>query len=146
VWSSGKSQQLVVLARTTFTSSGLARGDRISAHRVTLRAAPLLHSHWRSALDQIAARIRSGNVAQPCASGEIVRRIGAIRTRLARDRRRLYQQSLFDGRPDTEAAQRQAAWQTVDTGLREALDAACAPVDDDGVRVEIVAAWSEHLT
>ena len=81
-------------------------------------------------------------IAIPVADSEIVH---MRRTMLSRDQRREYQRSLFDGRAETVASERQQDAARLAAAL-ERIERALAPADPSRTRIDVVAAWPERRT
>jgi hypothetical protein len=72
-------------------------------------------------------------------------RINAIRKHIARQQRREYQRSLFDGRAEVDQVEREQSASRINSSL-ERIERAIAPADPRSSRVELVAAWPERRT
>jgi superfamily II DNA or RNA helicase len=137
---------LMLLHRVTFrNTAGSTTGDVVVAHRVDLSSRPSNRREWRHVIESLDAAVGSSVVASvgawPTLDG-LDRRIGVIRARLAGHRLVQQQRSLFDGRADAEALERERTVATLDASLLRILVAATAPIDRNATRTELVAAWT----
>ena len=139
---------LVFLHRRTLRNiAGLEIGELAAAHRVQLATTPSKRRDWQRVIEGIDAQIRSleadVGIDAPSHAG-IERRIDVIRTRLAQQRIVEQQRSLFDGRADAEAHERERIIATLDASLSRIVAAVASPLDAATTRTELVAAWSEY--
>jgi hypothetical protein len=119
-----------------------------TAHRVQLAATPPNRREWRRWIETVDATIKpliveTADALLPHAA--IERRIAVIRERLIQQRATAVQRSLFDGRVDAEARERGQVIASLDASLARIAAAIASPLDLDAIRVELIAAWSEHL-
>jgi hypothetical protein len=113
----------------------------MEAYRLTFIAWPASPREFRAAINAARAPLRQpASIASP--SESLHRRIASIRKQLAREQRREYQRSLFDGRAEADQAQREHTAARLDSAL-ERLQRAIAPPDPMQTRMELVAAWPE---
>jgi superfamily II DNA or RNA helicase len=144
-WTSSRSGPLVAVHRTTFVNEvGLPVSDRIDARTIEFSNTPVDRREWRRVVEQIAAisAESDGGESTPSRKG-LAERIAAIRGMVAHRALVEYQRSLFDGRADADAADRDRTSAQLDRALERVLRAAAAPV---GVRAgcELIAAWPAH--
>ena len=142
-WSSSRSRRtrFVFLHRSSFFNEhGLFVADQLHAHEAQCAGS-------KASLVTVGARISRllrDNVPADehgrHAAREIVRRITAIRRRIARDQRREYQRSLFDGRADADRAEREQSAARIERALTR-IEHAVAPSSPPHTRIEMVAAW-----
>jgi hypothetical protein len=131
------------LHRTAWTNAGgYPLGDDIHALRITLDGTPTDWRDWRALIDRIESLDEGRTSLQSPARDALVARIHAIRANLQRGLTIRYQRSLFDRRPDAEAASRDAIAKRLDLALARVLQS----VDSTAAhgRSELVAAWPEH--
>ncbi len=138
---------LLMVHRLTFrNTAGVTVGELAAAHRVQLAGTLLNRREWQQAIAGVDAAIRLlpvDAVIDPSSRVGIERRIGVIRARLAQQRVIERQRSLFDGRADAEALERDRIIATLDASLLRIVAAVSTPVDGAATRAELMAAWSE---
>jgi len=149
-WSTKRRQApLVFVHRLTFrNTAGVTVGEPAAARRVQLAETPLNRREWQRVIESVDAAIRlpaADPVFDLFSRVRIGRRIGVIRTHLALQRASEHQRSLFDGRADAAAAERERIIDTLDASLLRILAAVATPVDAAATRTELVAAWSECI-
>lgn len=145
-WAFGRSRQVVVVVRTTFSSDGMARGEAISAYRVFLSSTPASHAEWRTLFAQLITRIGPDRYVLPTGPTTIAARVSLIRTRLARAGTRAVPRSLFDGRLAREVPMSASAAAVLDHALHDILTASGGGGSEVTSRVEIVGAWCERTS
>ena len=139
----GSRSPLIALHRTAWTNAGgYPLGDDIHALRITLDGTPTDWRDWRALIDRIESLAEGRTSLQSPPRNALVTRIHAIRANLQRGLTIRYQRSLFDRRPDAEAASRDAIAKRLDLALARVLQS----VDSTAAhgRSELVAAWPEH--
>jgi hypothetical protein len=119
-------------------------GDAIEAYQLTLETLPPSLAEFRASLDAVRVPLREA-ASIPAPSASLNRRLGSIRKQLAREQRREFQRSLFDGRAEADQAQREHAAARLDSAL-ERVQRAIAPADSTRTRIELVAAWPGKRT
>ena len=67
-----------------------------------------------------------------------------IRERLMQQRATELQRSLFDGRADALAREREQIIASLDGSLARIALAIASPIDGEGIQVDLIAAWSER--
>lgn len=142
-WSTSRSGPLVAVYRTTLVNdTGVAVCDRIDAELIHLSQTPANRREWRRLIERIAERDASSaaNPEPAARRAALTDRIAAIRKMVAHRSLVEYQRSLFDGRADTEAADRDRTTARIDAALDRTLRAAASP-PVRGHR-ELVAAWT----
>ena len=139
------SRRFVALYRQTFINRhGAVLGDAIEAYQLTLSALPPSLAEFRASIDAVRVPAREP-ASLPAPAESLNRRLGSIRKQLAREQRREYQRSLFDGRAEADQARREHAAAHLDSAL-ERLQRAVAPADSTQTRIELVAAWPGKRT
>jgi superfamily II DNA or RNA helicase len=140
-----KGRPLLVLHRTTSrTVDGMTLDEHLEAHQVSLSRWPRDGREWRTAIASISATVRIRAIRAHGSrrrGARIEQRIAAIRSRLARQRVAEYQRSLFDGRADADAAERERVAACIEASLARVLRAVTAPAAKEAAHVELVAAW-----
>jgi superfamily II DNA/RNA helicase len=148
-WSARHAGPLVLVHRLTVKNiAGIAIGDVAVAHRVQLAAAPLNRREWRCLIETVDAAIQSlvsRTAIAPLQHAAVGPRIAVIRERLLQQRAARTQRSLFDGRVDAEAQGRAQVIASLDASLARIVAVIASPVDIEATRLELIAAWSEHL-
>jgi superfamily II DNA or RNA helicase len=142
----GNGRPMLMLHRVRLANEyGVITGDTFQSHRVTWRRRPQSPREWRRAIDGVSEAV--GDVAgQRHQDRDRIRaRINAIRKHLARQRRREYQRSLFDGRAEVEQVEREQSASRVNRAL-DRIERATAPADPRCSRVALIAAWPERRT
>jgi len=139
------SRRFVALYRQTYVNRyGAMLGDAIEAYQLTLETLPPSLAEFRASLDAVRVPLREA-ASIPAPSASLNRRLGSIRKQLAREQRREFQRSLFDGRAEADQAQREHAAARLDSAL-ERVQRAIAPADSTRTRIELVAAWPGKRT
>ena len=139
----GSRSPLIALHRTLWTNAaGYAIGDALRPLRLALNETPNGPAEWRALIDQVESLVDAGKNLQSPRRDALVARIQAIRANLKRGISIRYQRSLFDRRPDAEAAARAAVAERLDLALGRVLQS----VDSTAAhgRSELVAVWPEH--
>lgn len=131
-----------VVRETSENRAGATIEDRVSAYRLEFAQPPISGREWRAALVQIRDAVKQSIDVKQSAEPAVARRIGAIRSELARRESLVYQASLFDSRAELAAAARRQR----DAVLAAALDRVRQLTSraEDQVRVEVVAVWPER--
>jgi superfamily II DNA or RNA helicase len=151
-----RSDRLVLLHRVTFVSGrGLLVGGYLDARAVAVPATrhrrewrQLIERTWsslRPSSENEAERQRTQIVRALALSQDGVnRRLQLIRSRLGGLRATEHQASLFDRRAEQRAVQREHDASVLDAALLDTERRVVSPIDAEGVRVELVAAWPER--
>jgi len=140
-----RSRQLVALYRRTYLNRyGAVLGDAIEAYQLTLSAVPPSLAEFRACIDAVRVPVREA-ASIPAPSESLHHRLASIRRQLAREQRREFQRSLFDGRAEADQAQREHLAARLDSAL-ERLQRAIAPAEPTQTRTELVAAWPGKRT
>lgn len=132
-----------VVRETDVNAHGTVIGTRVHAVELMLDRRPRTLKEWRSAIDAIATRCSTPREPDVAGRGAILRRIDAIRVMLARDQRREYQRSLFDGRAEAAMSAREHDAARLAASL-ERIERALAPADPSRTRIDVMAAWPER--
>jgi len=147
-WSARHPGPLVLVHKLTMrNTAGIPVGDISLAHRVQPKDFTLNRREWRRLIERVDAAIQplvSGTAIASSPRATIVARIAKIRERLRRQRATEVQRSLFDGRMDAEAGERERVIASLDASLARTAAAIASPVDVAATGVELIAAWSEH--
>ena len=148
-WSARRPGPLVLVHRLTANNTaGIPVCDVATAHRVRLSAAPPTRREWRRLIEQADVAIRPlirGTAIAFLPHASIARRITVIRERLMQRRTTELQRSLFDGRADAVAREREQIIGLLDGSLARIAAAIASPVDVEATQVELIAAWSERV-
>lgn len=141
-WTSARSGPLLSLHRTTFVSdAGTPIADRIDARATSFARTPQNRREWRRVVDALAVLPAvSVQADQAPQRSYLEARIVAIRALLAHRSRVAYQRSLFDGRGDADAAEREATTARLDAALDRVSRTAAAP-SLTAAQSELIAAW-----
>jgi superfamily II DNA or RNA helicase len=142
-WMPARSGPLFTVHRTTFLNeAGLPIADRIEAQHIDLARTPANRREWRRLIERLADLPTSADSSSAPASlrAELTERIAAIRAMVAHRSLVEYQRSLFDGRADAEAADRDRTAAHLDAALDRLLRAATSPGAVRAQR-ELIAAW-----
>ncbi len=142
-WTSSRSGDLVTVHRTTLLNeSGLPLSDRIEAGVATFLRLPANRREWRQVVEHLADMpVSPDRSMEPPPSRDLLaKRITAIRKMIAHRALVEYQRSLFDGRADADAAERDLTTTRLDAALDRAARAAASPGTVRTVR-ELIAAF-----
>ena len=138
----GSRSPLIALHRwTQANDAGYFLGEELVAARAALNVAPRNPGEWRQLIQQLEPVAPRPETPHLPGRDALVRRIRALRSNLKQAAIIRYQRSLFDRRPDAEAAAREVVARRLDDALLRVLRS--IEVRPAHGRTEVIALWPE---